>query len=87
MTNDKPVTCRAWMRGDDEHISDQSLVSKADYISIPQSVMDQDIFQARLTKANFKFEEIKPSKSGLAWNAYRVGYREDYLQEEVGLTI
>ena len=89
MTNDKPITCLGWMRGSDEPIQDQSLVAKADYISVPQSVMDKDIFQDRLDKSDFNYEAIYPSKSGKAWNAFRVDYAKDYGLDEplVGLTI
>ena len=89
MTNNKTVTCRAWMRGADDPIEDQSLVAKADFISISRNVMDEDTFKDRLDKANFKYEAIYPSKSGKAWNAYRVGYSDDYGEKApiVGLTI
>ena len=87
MTNDETVILRCWIRGADEHIQDESQLSQTDYVSCPKYLMDEDSLAKRLTKANFKFEEIKSSKTGLAWNAYRVGYKEDYLQETVGLTI
>ena len=89
MTNNKTVTCRAWMRGSDEPIQDQSLVAKADFISISRNVMDEDTFKDRLDKSDFNYEAIYPSKSGKAWNAYRVGYSDDYGEKApiVGLTI
>ena len=50
--------------------------------------MDEDTFRDALDKANFKYESILESKSGKAYNAYRVGYADDYLDtNKVGLIV
>ena len=88
MTTNNTVTLRCWIRGADEHIQDESQLSKTDYVSCPRSLMDEDTFKDRLDKSSFKYEAIYPSSSGKAWNAYRVGYADDYgVETPVGLTI
>ena len=89
MTNNDNITLLCWIKGSDEPITDESQLSKTDFVSCPRSVMDEDTFKDRLDKANFKYEAIYPSKSGKAWNAYRVGYSDDYGEKApiVGLTI
>ena len=89
MTNDKPITLRCWIKGSDEPITDESQLSQTDFVSCPKALMDEDTFQDRLDKSAFKYEAIYPSKSGKAWNAYRVGYAKDYGADApiVGLTI
>ncbi len=84
----KQITFRCWIRGEDKPIQDENQLSKTDYVSCPKSLMDEDTFRDALDKTNFKYESILESKSGKAYNAYRVGYADDHLDtNKVGLTV
>ena len=88
----KTIKARAFMRGTGTHITDQSKVSKADYWTMPVSVMDADIFEDLLSKAGVKVEFMGLSDTKKAHIGYREGYAEHYgltfdNNDEVGLLL